>query len=294
MARRKPPTVHGLAVVDKPLGVTSHDVVAVLRRRFGERRVGHAGTLDPGATGVLVVGIGSVTRLLRYVTDGAKRYTGQVVLGAETDSLDADGVVVATHEMEPVDLDDVRRVVGAHLLGPIEQVPPMVSALKVDGRRLHELAREGIEVERAPRPVTVYRFDVLASAVPADANGATVLDIDVACSAGTYVRTLAADLGRLLGGGAHLRNLRRTAVGPFTIDEAGGPDDCTLLDPIEAVRALDAVHVDDDTAALIANGRVLDAPAGDGPWAMLASDGRVMAVYETFRGGQAKPSVVIA
>src|SRR6476661_5200070 len=131
MARRRPANVHGLVIVDKPAGVTSHDVVGVLRRRFGERRVGHAGTLDPGATGVLVVGVGSVTRLLRFVGDGWKRYTGEVVLGVETDTLDADGRVVATHDMAAVTVDDARRAVAAHLLGPIEQVPPMVSAVRV-------------------------------------------------------------------------------------------------------------------------------------------------------------------
>lgn len=287
MARRRPPTVHGLVIVDKPAGVTSHDVVGMLRRRLGERRIGHAGTLDPSATGVLVVGVGNVTRLMRFVGDGRKRYTGEVVLGVETDSLDADGTVVATHDMTGVSVEDARRVVAAHLTGGIEQVPPMVSALRVDGRRLHELAREGIEVDRAPRPVTIDRFDVTATDDP------TVLAIDVTCSGGTYVRTLAADLGTLLGGGAHLRNLRRTAVGPYTIDEAAPPDECELLDPLAAVRGLPLVTVDTDTAALVANGRVLPAPDGDGPWALVGPGERLLAVYEPFRSGEAKPSVVL-
>ena len=214
MARRRPPTVHGLAVVDKPAGVTSHDVVGMLRRRLGERRIGHAGTLDPGATGVLVVGVGSVTRLMRFVGDGHKRYIGEVVLGVETDTLDADGTVVATHDMAGVSRrrrppGDRRPPRRRHRAGAADGVgDPRRRA------RLHELAREGIEVERAPRPVTVERFDVAATADP------TVLAIDVTCSGGTYIRSLAADLGHLLGGGAHLRNLRRTAVGPFTIEEA--------------------------------------------------------------------------
>ncbi|MGI9029820.1 MAG: tRNA pseudouridine(55) synthase TruB [Ilumatobacteraceae bacterium] len=286
MARR-PPTVHGVAVVDKPTGVTSHDVVGQLRRRFGERRIGHAGTLDPSATGVLVVGVGSVTRLLRFVGDGTKRYTGEVVLGVETDTLDADGAVTATHDMGDVSLDDAQRV-AAELTGAIEQVPPMVSALKVGGRRLHELAREGVEVDRAARPVTVHRFDVAAASEPG------VLAIEVECSAGTYVRTLAADLGRRLGGGAHLRHLRRTAVGPFTIDEARPPDECALLPPVEALRGMPREVVDVDTAALIATGRVLDAPAGTGPWAMIGADGALLAVYEPVAPGTAKPTVVLA
>jgi tRNA pseudouridine55 synthase len=289
VARRRPPTVHGLAIVDKPAGVTSHDVVAVLRRRFGERRVGHAGTLDPSATGVLVVGVGAVTRLMRFVGDGRKHYTGEVVLGVETDSLDDDGAVVATYDMAGVTVDDARRAVAAHLVGDIEQVPPMVSAIKVAGRRLHELAREGVEVDRAPRPVTVDRFDVEPTPDPA------VLVIDVTCSGGTYVRTLAADLGRLLGGGAHLRHLRRTAVGPFTIAEAAPPDTVALLAPLAAVRGMARVDVDDDTAALVANGRVLPAPdAGAGPWALVAPGDRLLAVYEPFRDGAAKPAVVVA
>jgi tRNA pseudouridine55 synthase len=290
VARRKPASVHGLVVVDKPAGVTSHDVVGMLRRRFHERRVGHAGTLDPSATGVLVVAVGNVTRLLRFVSDGRKRYTGQVVLGVETDSLDADGAVTARHDMAEVPLDVARAAVAAHLTGAIEQVPPMVSALKVGGRRLHELAREGIDVERAARPVTVEEFVVLASSF--DPDGAQVLDVDVTCSAGTYVRTLAADLGRLLGGGAHLRRLRRTEVSPFTIAEAAPPAEAPLLPPDAAVRGLARIVADDATAGLIATGRVLAAPPGDGPWAFVDGAGGVLAVYEPFRG-QAKPAVVI-
>ena len=286
--RRRPAEVHGLAIVDKPAGVTSHDVVGMLRRRFDERRVGHAGTLDPGATGVLVVGVGTVTRLLRFVADDRKHYKGEVVLGVETDTLDADGTVVATHDMDPVSVGEAQRLAAAHLTGAIAQVPPMVSAIRVGGRRLHELARQGVVVERAARPVTVHAFAVTATDDPG------VLAIEVECSAGTYVRTLAADLGCLLGGGAHLRNLRRVAVGPFTIDEARPPDEAELLAPIEALRALAPVVVDDAVAALIANGRVLPAPGGDGPWAMVDGSGRLLAVYESFGVTDAKPAVVLA
>jgi tRNA pseudouridine55 synthase len=210
-----------------------------------------------------------------------------VVLGTSTSTLDAAGDVVETFDMASVTLDDARRVVAEHLVGDIEQTPPMVSAIRVDGRRLHELAREGIEVERASRPVTIHRFDVVDWAAPG------VLRIDVECSAGTYIRTLADDLGRLLGGGAHLRNLRRTHVGEFTLAEAAPPDECALLPVEAAVRALAAVDVDAETAALVANGRVLDAWAGGGPWAVFDPDGRLLAVYETFRGGLAKPAVVL-
>ncbi len=284
MARRRPPVLHGLAVVDKPAGVTSHDVVAQLRRRLGERRVGHAGTLDPDATGVLLVGVGNVTRLLRFLTALGKRYTAEVVLGVETSTLDAAGEVTARHEMH-VAPEHVREVVAAHLTGPIMQVPPMVSALKVDGRRLHELAREGIEVEREARPVTVHRFDVEPTDDP------LVYRIDVTCSAGTYVRTLAADLGHLLGGGAHLRRLRRTASGSFTEHDAAPPDEAVLLAPAQALRDLQAITVPPDVATAVRHGRPLAAWDGDGPWAVL--DGTdLLAVYER-DGTRARPAVVL-
>jgi tRNA pseudouridine55 synthase len=295
MARRRPPTIHGLAVVDKPAGVTSHDVVGMLRRRLGEKRVGHAGTLDPDATGVLLVGVGNCTRLLRFLTDLGKTYTGQVVFGSTTDSLDSTGTVTGTFDMTGLTPERVRAAVDEHLVGPILQIPPMVSAVKVDGRRLHELAREGVEIEREPRPVTVYRFDVRPTADP------LVYDVEVHCSKGTYIRTLADDLGRLCGGGAHLRGLRRTAVGGFTVAEAASPDTVELRSLPEALRDYPQVTVDDATAALVRNGRVLarsvvegagGAAAGDGPWAVLSPQGELLAMYEAF-GAQVKPAGVI-
>jgi len=289
MARRKPATTHGLAIVDKPTGVTSHDVVGMLRRRFGERQVGHAGTLDPDATGVLVVAVGMATRLLRFVEKTQKEYVGEVVLGVETNTLDAAGEVTATHDMSSVTVDRARAVAAEHLTGPIRQIPPMVSAIRVDGKRLHELARAGIEIEREPRDVVVDRFDIWPTDDP------LVLRIEVECSAGTYIRSLAADLGTLLGGGAHLRGLRRTRVGSFTIAEAARPDDCELLPVAAAVRSLPPVTVDAPTAALIANGRVLPAWDGAGPWAVFDDSERLLAVYERFgeptrSSGTAAPS----
>ena len=198
MAKRRPPTVHGLAIIDKPAGVTSHDVVNQLRKILGERRIGHAGTLDPDATGVLLVGVGYVTRLMQFLSGMDKTYTAEVVFGTETNTLDSAGVVTATHDMPNLNIEKIREA-AAKLTGPIMQVPPMVSALRVDGRRLHELAREGVVVERKARPVTVYSYDVEPTQDP------LVVRIEVRCSSGTYVRTLAADLGTLLGGGAHLR-----------------------------------------------------------------------------------------
>ncbi len=291
MARRRPPTTHGLAVVDKPAGVTSHDVVGMLRRRLGERQVGHAGTLDPDATGVLLVGVGKCTRLLRFLTDLGKTYTAEIVFGSATDTLDASGAVTGVFDMSTLTVEQVRSVVSEHLTGAIEQIPPMVSAVKVDGRRLHELAREGVEIERAPRPVTVHRFAIEPTADP------LVYTAEVKCSKGTYIRTLADDLGRLCGGGAHLRNLRRTAVGSFTVGEALGPDEVELMSLPAAVRDYPQVAVDAATAALVGNGRMLSRDerfVGDGPWAVIGPDGGLLAMYEAHTDNTVKPSVVVA
>jgi len=287
----------GIAVVDKPAGWTSHDVVAKARGLLGTRKVGHSGTLDPDATGVLVLGVGRATRLLRFLSGLDKRYIGEVVLGTATSTLDASGDVIGTWDMAAVGLDDVRRAARG-LTGAIDQVPPMVSAKKVDGRRLHELARAGVEVERAPVPVQVRGFDVDATAEPG------VYALDVTCSAGTYIRSLAADLGTALGGGAHLRALRRLSVGPYGIDEAVpleglAPD--RVLPPVEALRGRSAVRVGDDVAALVGNGRVLEAaalgiaaPVGEEPCAVLDGQGALLAVYVPHRGTTLKPAVVVA
>jgi tRNA pseudouridine55 synthase len=283
--------VDGLAVVDKPAGCTSHDVVGRCRRIFGQRRVGHGGTLDPGATGVLLVGLGRATRLLRYLGALPKSYRAEVVLGTATTTLDDGGDVVAVYDMAGVGLDDVRAA-AAGFLGEIDQVPPMVSAVSIGGRRLHQLARAGIEVERAPRRVVVRRFDVAPTPEPG------VVGIEVECSSGTYVRSLAADLGAALGGGAHLRRLRRTAVGPFTADAAValddlGPDD--VLSPAAAVAHLAPVTADAALAEAVSYGKVLDAGwPGEGPWAVSDGAGRLLAVYERHPDGRAKPSVVLA
>ncbi len=286
----------GLAVVDKPAGWTSHDVVAKARGLLGTRKVGHSGTLDPDATGVLLLGVGKVTRLLRYLGIPAKRYTGVVVLGTATSTLDASGEVTGVWDMRAVHVDDVR-VAAAGFTGAILQRPPMVSAVKVEGRRLHELAREGVEVERAARPVTVHRFEV------GEALGQGQFPIDVTCSSGTYIRALAADLGTALGGGAHLRDLRRTAIGSFTVEEAVPLEQLTveaLLTPVEALRDLPAVTVDDAVAAAVGHGKVLErsvlgiATEGAGPWAVLGPDGVLLAVYEPHRASTVKPGVVLA
>ena len=332
MARRKPAQVHGVVVVDKPAGCTSHDVVDRLRKRFGERKIGHAGTLDPDATGVLVLGVGDATRLMRFMdlvvespgTSAAtsvsrKSYTGDVVLGTETSTLDAAGEITATHDMldvferlsRPDGRDIVQQILNANLVGDIRQVPPMVSAIRVDGKRLHELAREGVEIEREAREVTVYRCDVTAIDVSvAESRGR--ISLDVSCSSGTFIRSIAADLGHLLGGGAHLTNLRRTSVGAFTLADAGSIDEAVLLPVAEAARGL--THCDftgpesDEITAGLATGRIMSAEvlrvSGPPPWAVFVeSDGesrpgvpRLGAIFEPFENpkvgsGMARPAV---
>lgn len=297
MAKRRPPVVHGTLVVDKPAGMTSHDVVGTLRKTLGERRIGHAGTLDPDATGVLVVGVGRATRLMQWVTGADKDYSCDLVLGSRTSTLDDSGEVLETFDMSGVSIEDGRRTVREHLSGDIEQIPPMVSALKIDGKRLHEYAREGVEIDRKARPVHVARFDLDTTSDPG------VWTMHVTCSSGTYVRTLGDDLGRLLGGGAHIRNLRRHRVGRFGESMCSSLESPVLLGEEEMVAHLARVDVDDATSARIANGSMLSVGlgfAGDGPWRVHAPDGALLAVYE--KSGRVaddgtvlvKPSVVLA
>lgn len=266
--------IDGLLVVDKPAGWTSHDVVARCRRVVGQKRVGHSGTLDPDATGVLLVGCGAVTRLLRFLTDLPKQYVGEVVLGTATSTLDAAGEVTGAWDMSTVGVADVEQAAAA-FVGEIDQVPPMVSAVQVGGKRLHELARQGIEVERKARRVTVHSLAVTAEVEPG------VFGIDVRCSSGTYIRTLAADIGTALGGGAHLRKLRRTAIGSFDLSaatplEALAPTD--VLSPVEALRDYPLVEVDAEMARLVGNGRPVDG-LGAGGVTRVVHDGRLLALY---------------
>ncbi len=287
-----PAAPDGVAVIDKAAGWTSHDVVAKARGLLGTRKVGHAGTLDPDATGVLVLGVGKATRLLRFLQLLPKAYEATIVFGAETTTLDASGDITATFEMGALDPVVVQEA-ASRFVGDILQVPPMVSALKVNGRRLHELARAGVEVEREARPVHVSCFEVTPTDDP------TVFAATVRCSSGTYVRTLAADLGRALGGGAHLGSLRRSAVGEFTLADARPLEAIELLPIEEAMRGFEVVAVDADLAARVAVGAVLDPTAlgdrGPGPWAVHGPDGKLLAVYEPHRDGvRRKPSVVLA
>lgn len=270
----------GLVVVDKEPGWTSHDVVARCRRLFGQRRVGHAGTLDPDATGVLLLGLGRFTRFLGFLSELRKAYTAEVVLGTATSTLDSSGEVTGTWDMSSVGIAEVRAAASS-LTGTLLQVPPMVSAVKVDGRRLYELARQGVEVFRAARQVTVDRFEVEPGTEPG------VFAVSIECSTGTYVRSLAADLGEALGGGAHVRNLRRTRVGSFTAEESHRLEELSpahVLSPAQALRDLPHVVVGSDMARTVSHGLALDrvsvGAAGAGPWAVLDRRGRLLAVYE--------------
>jgi tRNA pseudouridine55 synthase len=288
----------GLVVVDKPAGCTSHDVVGRLRRIYGQRRIGHAGTLDPDATGVLVVALGRATRLLRFVQDSGKTYEGVVAFGVATDTLDAAGAVLERRAL-PVSREDVERAMR-RFHGTIEQVPPMVSAIKIGGRKLYELAREGQEIDRPARAVRIDRFDLL-DFEPGSFPRATVV---VECGTGTYIRSLAADLGAALGGPAHLASLRRTRVSSFGIEEAATLEQIeadpldAVLPPIAATRELVTVPVDESLVDGVGHGAVFPAPVigvADelpGPFALVGPDGSLLAVYER-RGRALKPAVVM-
>ena len=275
----------GLVLVDKRQGITSHDVVDEVRRRLRTRKVGHAGTLDPMATGLLLVGVGRATRLLRYFGDLPKTYEGQGRLGVQTDTLDADGTVVRTAEVV-VGREELERAV-AGLVGGSMQVPPAYSAVKVGGRKLYEAARAGEVLEAPPRPIRVDAFDVRRFEPPA-------FDFVVTCSGGTYVRMLVADVGAALGCGAHLTRLRRTAIGPFTVDDAFGDDVAGISVPLGgSLRHLPRVELSAAEAAAAAHGRILG-PAGlEGPYGVYAPQGRLVGVYRD-DGAKARPEVILA
>ncbi len=284
----------GFVVVDKEAEWTSHDVVAKARGVFGTRKIGHSGTLDPGATGVLVLGVGRGTRLLRFITELEKTYVAEAVLGVETDSLDADGEVTVRHDMSDITIEDVIRV-APQFVGDIEQIPPMVSAIKIDGKRLHQLAREGKTVERKPRPVTVHEISVDPAFLPTEPGEPHVFKFTTRCGSGTYIRTIAADIGAALGGGAHLRSLRRTAIGRHVEANAAVLEKSTIISLAEGLADYPSVSLDDETVARVRNGQRLseDVLTGAGPWVLLDSQCAVVAVHERVEGGKIKPAVVI-
>jgi tRNA pseudouridine55 synthase len=271
----------GLVVVDKPSGMTSHDVVARVRRLAGTRRVGHAGTLDPMATGVLVLGINRATRLLGHLTLTEKGYDATIRLGATTVTDDAEGEVVATADASSVTDEEVAARVAA-LTGDLQQVPSAVSAVKIDGKRAYKRVREGEDVVLPARPVTVRVFDVLATR----RDGSLVdVDVHVECSSGTYVRALARDLGSALGVGGHLTALRRTRVGPYALDAARSlhdlAEDLVVLPIAAAAReAFPARDVDAAEAVVVSHGGPLPATGTEGPVAVFGPDGTFLALLE--------------
>jgi tRNA pseudouridine55 synthase len=264
----------GFLNVNKPPGMTSHDVVAKVRRGLGVKKVGHAGTLDPMATGVLVLCVGAATRLSEYVMQSTKRYRARVRLGVTTDTYDAEGAIQQERDIAGITRQDVERELTA-FLGTIEQIPPMYSALKQGGRKLYELARAGQTVEREARRVTIERLDITDWSPPQ-------FTLDVVCSAGTYIRSLAHDLGQALGVGAHLVGLERLASGSFTLENSVTLD--TLLTsrdwqqyliPVqEALADWPVVNLDTAGAENVRHGRALvDASATDGRLALALDPG---------------------
>lgn len=269
MARSGPNRLHGYLVIDKPAGWTSHDVVGRVRRMTGERKVGHAGTLDPAATGVLPVAIGSATRSLEFLAESSKTYIAEITFGITTDSYDGDGVV---QSVSPIDGVSEELLIDAlqSFEGAIEQIPPMHSAIKIGGKRLYELARKGEEIERSPRAVTIHQNALLSWDAP-------VATICIDCSKGTYVRSIAQDLGEHFGCGAYLSNLVRVRSGPFGLQDAWtiqelesidlpGSWETTAVHPDAGGLTLDAIIIDAQQAIDWGHGKLVDALDEHGGW----------------------------
>ena len=285
----------GLLVIDKPPGMTSHDVVDRVRSIFGTTKVGHAGTLDPDATGVLLVGVGRATRFLSYAQAAPKTYRAIATFGTATSTQDASGEV--THKRPVTFTTDQLKEVAERFVGEIEQTPPMMSAVKVSGQRLHKLARMGKEVERKPRALTVYelRVEDVDLGQPAEAT------LHIRCSAGTYVRTLINDIGESLGCGAHMRSLVRIEAGGFGLDDsvsldAAGAGDLRPL--IDTVRGLFRFEVEPDAAKLVRNGRPLNLFGArlpgveEGDNVAISHGGELLGVY-TLKGERLMPDRVM-
>lgn len=296
--------LNGFVLVDKPGGWTSHDVVAKVRNLARQKKIGHAGTLDPMATGLLVLGLGRCTRLLRFVQGVAKTYEATACFGVATDSLDADGAVLSRAPMN-VTAEEIEAA-ASRFVGPISQVPPMVSALKIGGRRLYDLARQGEEVERAARAVVIHRLDV-TDVTPGDYPQVT---FTVTCSTGTYVRSLADDIAAALGGRAHLTALRRVSNGQLSVGHAHGIADLedlaardmfaeALLPAADGLPDVPAVTVGPESESAVRNGVAFPRSAlgpglpAEGPVRLLGAEGDLLAVYRV-DGGKTRPEVVTA
>jgi tRNA pseudouridine55 synthase len=289
-------TSNGLLLVDKPQGLTSHDVVARVRKILNERRVGHAGTLDPMATGLLVLAVGPSTRLLRFAQSEIKRYTGTVKFGIATDSLDADGEIVANAPVPALTRDEMS-IASSAFTGSQRQTPPMVSAIKVGGRRLHELARQGIEVEREARDVTISELVLTPSDDP------SIWTFSVECTVGTYVRVLLSDLAERIGTVGHLTSLRRVSSGGHSIDDAVTLDafeeivrsgGVALRPPADFVTSLEHVRLSDDEQRRMRMGQhlVLEGDFVADEIAATSNDDSLVGILRR-RGEKWKPEVVL-
>lgn len=278
-------SAEGLLLIDKPSGMTSHDAIDAVRQALSTKRVGHAGTLDPMATGLLLVGVGRATRLLRFLGALPKTYEGTICLGVETNTLDAAGEVTRVAPVA-VGEPDVRNA-AASLVGELTQQPPAFSAVKVGGIRLYEAAREGRELRVEPRRIRVDSFDIERF----DGRDA---DFHLTCGSGTYVRVLAADIGAALGCGAHLSRLRRTRIGSFDVRDASSPESPGAPQSLErAVAHLPAIKVGPDESVAAGHGRPLGPAGFIGPYGVFAPDGHLVGIYED-DGAKARPRVIIA
>lgn len=274
--------MHGVVVVDKPSGMTSASVVSKVKRALGIKKIGHTGTLDPMATGVLPLCVGEGTKIAGYLLSSDKHYEGEFVLGVETDTLDQEGEVIAENRSAAAEVTEAQVLEAmGKLTGAILQVPPMFSAIRQNGRRLHALARAGQEVEREPRPITVFEFSLLGFA---GGRGR----FSVAASKGTYVRSLVDDLGKGLGCGAHLSALRRTRAGRYEIEDAIALDsllemeEIPVMGPAQAISHLPSVELSSEVVAAVADGKrvlwqaVSEGQAPSGPFALLLPGGEAL------------------
>lgn len=278
---------HGFLIIDKPSGITSHDVVAKLRRRLSTKQVGHAGTLDPMATGVLVIGINNATKFLQYIVTGRKRYQAVIRLGICTVSDDKDGEVISTADWRDITDRDIESELNK-FVGAIKQVPSSVSAKKIDGERAYDLVREGKPVELAPKEVTIDQINILSIR----RNEHLDVDVDVICSAGTYIRAIARDLGAALKVGGHLIELRRTEVAPFSLEDSGDIESAAVL-PLssEISKFMKTRSLSFEEIAEIRFGRRIAESETQGPVAGVSPSGDVVAILEN-REGKAQPVTV--
>ena len=282
-------TAHGFVIIDKPAGITSHDVVARLRRVMGTKRVGHAGTLDPMATGVLVLGINNATKFLQFITDGKKRYLGTIRLGQSTTTDDKEGEVLSSNTINHITDDAIRSSLSSQV-GIIMQVPSKVSAIKIAGERAYDLVRQGKEVEIPARQVEISKLEVVAIS----RNEFIDIDIDVTCSAGTYIRSIARDLGAALEVGGHLISLRRTLVSPFDLSDCSSIEEPTVQPLAEAISKLMPVRaIDLNEMQELKFGRALKKSEFDGIGVALAPDGEVAAIIENRDYGAQPLSVFV-